>query len=93
MRGYKVDLLLGPDAVTYGDHNCRPRRGAGAKQAYVDLRAPLGNGVEFKVGVWDTILGYEVFETPLNPNFTKSYGYTIEPATFTGVQGTYNINV
>ena len=91
--GYKVDLLFGPDAVTYGTQPFGTAAGpAAVKQAYVDLRAPLGNGVEFKVGVWDTILGYEVFETPLNPNFTKSYGYTIEPATFTGVQGTYNIN-
>lgn len=91
--GYKVDLLFGPDAAAYGTQlpGTFPS-GAAIKQAYIDLRAPIFNGLEFKVGVWDTILGYEVFETPLNPNFTKSYGYTIEPATFTGVQGTYNFN-
>jgi len=91
--GYKVDLLFGPDAAAYGTQPFgTPASGTAVKQAYVDLRVPFYNGLEFKVGVWDTILGYEVFETPLNPNFTKSYGYTIEPATFTGVQGTYNIN-
>ncbi len=48
--------------------------------------------MEFKLGVWDTLIGYEVFETTLNPNVTKSYGYTIEPATFTGIQTTYNVS-
>jgi hypothetical protein len=91
--GYKVDLLFGPDAVAYGTQPFgTPASGMAVKQAYIDLRAPIFNGVEIKMGVWDTILGYEVFETPLNPNFTKSYGYTIEPATFTGVQATYNFN-
>jgi len=91
--GYKVDLLFGPDAITYGTTPVGggPGGGFAVKQAYVDLKAPLGNGIEFKIGVWDTILGYEVFEPTLNPNYTKSFGYTIEPATFTGVQATYNI--
>ena len=90
--GYKVDLLFGPDANVYGTQSTGITADFAVKQAYVDLKAPVGNGLEFKVGVWDTILGYEVFETPLNPNFTKSYAYTVEPATFTGIQATYNIN-
>ncbi|EEF63409.1 outer membrane beta-barrel protein [Pedosphaera parvula] len=90
--GYKVDLLFGPDAVAYGTQSTGVTGDFAVKQAYVDLKVPLANGLEFKVGVWDTILGYEVFETPLNANFTRSYGYTIEPATFTGIQSTYNIN-
>jgi Putative beta-barrel porin-2, OmpL-like. bbp2 len=90
--GYKVDLLFGPDAVAYGTQSTGVPNDFAIKQAYVDLKVPLANGFEFKLGVWDTILGYEVFETPVNANFTRSYGYTIEPATFTGLQGTYNIN-
>jgi hypothetical protein len=88
--GYKVDLLFGPDAVTYGTQSTGVGSDFAIKQAYLDLKAPAGNGLEFKMGVWDTILGYEVFETPLNPNFTRSYGYTIEPATFTGILAIYN---
>ncbi len=90
--GYKIDLLFGPDANTYGTSSTGTASDFAIKQAYVDLKAPLGNGLEFKLGVWDTILGYEVFETTLNPNVTKSFGYTIEPATFTGIQTTYNIS-
>ena len=29
------------------------------RQAYVALRAPVGNGLDFKVGVFDSIIGYE----------------------------------
>ena len=93
--GYKVDLLFGPDANLYGTQS---NTGTGAigvgadfgiKQAYVALRAPVGNGLDFKVGVFDTIIGYEVFEGPSNPNYTRSYGYTIEPFAHTGILMTY----
>src|SRR6267143_6274267 len=90
--GYKVDLLFGPDANAYATQSVPGTApDVAVKQAYVDLKAPLGNGLEFKVGVWDTILGYEVFETTINPNFTRSYGYSIEPATFTGILASYNV--
>ena len=29
------------------------------RQAYMTLRTPVGNGIDWKVGVWDTIIGYE----------------------------------
>ncbi|MDB6015928.1 MAG: hypothetical protein JWR19_417 [Pedosphaera sp.] len=89
--GYKVDLLFGPDANTYGTQSTGTFADFAVKQAYVDLKVPIANGLDFKIGVWDTILGYEVFENSVNANFTRSYGYTIEPATFTGVLGSYNI--
>lgn len=89
--GYKVDLLFGPDATAYvtsvdgaGDSDS-----TAIKQAYVQLRAPVGNGLDFKVGVFDTIIGYEVFDAGSNPNYTRSYGYTIEPTAHTGVLMSY----
>jgi hypothetical protein len=63
----------------------------GIKQAYVALRAPVGNGLDFKLGVWDTIIGYETFDAGSNPNYTRSYGYTIEPTTHTGVLMSYQL--
>ncbi|HEX4644386.1 MAG TPA: outer membrane beta-barrel protein, partial [Verrucomicrobiae bacterium] len=92
--GYKVDLLFGPDANTLATQSTTST-GAGdfaVKQAYVDLKAPVGNGIDFKIGVWDTIIGYEVFDSGSNPNFTRSYGYSIEPTTHTGVLASYQIN-
>jgi hypothetical protein len=45
--------------------------------------------VDLKMGVWDTLIGYEVFESVNNPNVTRSYGYSVEPTTHTGLQGSY----
>jgi hypothetical protein len=44
------------------------------------------------VGVFDTIIGYESLESGNNPNMTRSYGFTIEPTTHTGLLGTYRVN-
>ena len=89
--GYKAELLFGPDANTYFTQSSGVTGDFGIKQAYISLRAPVGNGLDFKVGVWDTITGYEVFNSGSNPNYTRSYSWTIEPTTFTGVLSTYQI--
>jgi hypothetical protein len=91
--GYNVDLIFGPDANFFGTS---PIGGVAAtdfaiKQAYVSLRTPIGNGIDWKIGVWDSILGYESFDAGNNPNYTRSYGYTLEPTTHTGVLGTYKV--
>ena len=83
--GYKAEFILGPDAATLAT-------GTGLKQAYVQLRAPLGNGLDFKMGVFDTIIGYEVFNAASDPNYTRSYGYTIEPTTHEGLLASYQFN-
>lgn len=92
--GYKVDLLFGPDANLLASQSNVADGAAdfAVKQAYVALRAPVGNGLDFKVGVFDTIIGYETFESGNNPNYTRSYGYTIEPTTHTGVLMSYQFN-
>src|SRR5439155_13772667 len=44
--GYKVSLLFGPDGAAYdatGEH---------IKDAYVALRVPAGNGIDFKAGAF-----------------------------------------
>jgi Putative beta-barrel porin-2, OmpL-like. bbp2 len=42
--------------------------------------------------VWDTIIGYEVFNPADNPNFSRSYGYFIEPFAHTGVLASYRVS-
>ncbi len=86
--GYKAELLFGQDAGLLATGTSSD---VGIKQAYLALRTPVGNGLDFKVGVWDTVIGYEVFDAGSNPNYTRSYGYTIEPTTHTGVLGTYQL--
>jgi hypothetical protein len=95
--GYKADLLFGPDANYYptvlnGNGGSTPNTSdVGIKQAYVAMRAPVGNGLDFKMGVFDTIVGYEVFESPNNPNFSRSYGYALEPVNHTGLLASYKV--
>lgn len=90
--GYHVELGFGPDAGTLGTDSSFGNAGdLGIRQAYVSLRTPLGNGIDWKIGVFDTIIGYESTSGPNNPNYTRSYGYTIEPTTHEGILGTYKI--
>jgi hypothetical protein len=96
--GYKADLVFGPDASYY---TTLVNQGGGApvaaddfavKQAYAAFRVPVGNGIDFKLGVFDTIIGYEVFESGNNPNFSRSYGYALEPTHHTGLLASYHVN-
>jgi len=93
--GYQVDLLFGPDAVGYNPSANSFGSDYGdfaIKQAYISLRTPIGNGIDWKVGVFDSIIGYEVFDAGSNPNYTRSYGYAVEPTELTGILATYKIN-
>ena len=98
--GYEVDLLFGPDASGIG--NASPGVISGApgntasevaiKNAFVTLRTPVGNGIDWKIGVFDTVIGYEASDSGSNPNYTRSYGWAIEPTEHTGILATYKIN-
>ena len=91
--GYHVDLWLGPDAAALGSASIfSGTSDLAIRQAYVSLRTPLGNGLNWKIGVFDTVVGYESLSSPNNPNYTHSYGFTIEPTTHTGILGTYKVN-
>src|SRR6185437_1330957 len=93
--GYHVDLWLGPDANALGTTSINANGGSSdfaIRQAYVSLRTPVGNGLDWKIGVFDTVIGYESLASVNNPNYTHSYGFTVEPTTHTGILGTYKIN-
>jgi hypothetical protein len=88
--GYKVDMLFGPDANFWNPGATATAQGDfSLKQAYVQLRAPVGNGIDFKMGTFDTIVGYESFEAGNNPNYTHSYGWAITPTQHTGLLASY----
>jgi hypothetical protein len=91
--GYRVDLWMGPDATALGTQSYMDNgEDFALRQAYVALRVPIGKGLDFKVGVFDSIIGYESVESGNNPNYTRSYGHTIEPQTHTGVLATYRFS-
>jgi len=90
--GYKVDMWMGPDSQWLGNYSS-PESGNdfSLKQAYVALRAPIGNGLDLKMGVFDTVIGYEVANSPANPNFSRSYGFALEPFQHTGLLASYQL--
>jgi len=95
--GYHVELWMGPDAAALGTTSILVNNNSGpsdfaVRQAYVTLRTPIGNGIDWKIGVWDTIIGYESLTSYNNPNYSHSYGFTIEPTSHTGIQGTYKVS-
>ena len=100
--GYQVDLIFGPDAVNY--NTSANAKGSyvnyygneygtypdfAIKQAYVALQTPVGNGINWKVGVFDSPIGYESFDAGNDPNYTRSWGNAIEPTELTGVLASY----
>jgi hypothetical protein len=85
--GYNVELLLGQRAASFA--------GAGdeflLKNANVGMSLPFGNGIDLTLGLFDTIVGYEVEASASNPNVMRSYGYGIEPFTHTGLLASTSI--
>ena len=62
------------------------------QQAYVTLNTPVGNGIDWKFGVFNTVIGYESFDPGSNPNYTRSWGWAVEPTEHTGVLAAYKVN-
>ncbi len=95
--GYHIDLNAGTDAVGLGfGQNVVSARSSGTaalaiRQGYVIVRTPVGNGIDWKIGVQDDIIGYEGNTDGGNPNYTRSVGYFVEPTTLLGLIGSYKI--
>ncbi len=91
--GYNVELWLGPDAAGLGNQigSGGANGGIAIKNANVTLNIPVGNGIQAKIGVFDTIVGYESANSIENPNYTRSMGYTLEPTSHTGLLLSYKV--
>ncbi len=97
--GGRVDLLYGTDQryttarglETRGDLSPRWNSddyGLALPQLYAEFYAPVLSGINFKVGHFYTLIGYEV--VPAAENFFYSHTYTMlygEPFTHTGALG------
>jgi hypothetical protein len=88
--GYHAEINTGVDAVGVSLNN-NATYNLAIRQAYVVLRTPVGNGIDWKVGAQDDIIGYEGNTDGGNPNYTRSVGYSVEPTTLVGLVGSYKI--
>lgn len=62
-------------------------------QAYAEIYAPIGNGLNIKIGHFYTPIGYETVPAP--DNFFYSHAYTMqfgEPFTHTGILANYTVD-
>lgn len=90
--GWDLDLLRDCTGFNVCSGNNR-FYGLAVPQAYAEIYAPLGTGLNIKVGHFYTPIGYETVPAP--DNFFYSHSYTMqfgEPFTHTGVMGNYALN-
>ena len=89
--GYSVGLLMGHVVKEYP---YPLSDGIALENAYIDLRAPVGNGLDFSFGLIGSINGYEAVASQKNSNFSHSYAYYLTHTFLTGgsVKYTFDIN-
>jgi hypothetical protein len=97
--GFRTDIMLGEDASYFINRTAGQLRNTNnnsntlfLEQAYVEIRAPVGNGWDFKVGKFVSILGYEVMERPANMNTTFGLLFNVMPLYYTGVLSSYKFD-
>jgi Putative beta-barrel porin-2, OmpL-like. bbp2 len=98
--GFRTDVMIGEDAnflinrnpvYNLNEQNQNSNQ-LFLEQAYVSIRAPVGNGWDFKVGKFVSILGYEVIERPANMNVTYGLLWQQMPLYYTGVLSSYKFD-
>jgi len=97
--GFRTDIMLGEDASYFVNRSAGQTSNTNnnsnslfLEQAYVEIRAPVGNGWDFKVGKFVSILGYEVMERPANMNTTFGLLFNVMPLYYTGVLSSYKFD-
>ena len=98
--GFRTDVMIGEDAnylINRNSANVLSNTNQNSnslflEQAYVSIRAPVGNGWDFKVGKFVSILGYEVIERPANMNTTYGLLWQVMPLYYTGVLSSYKFD-
>jgi len=84
--GYTVGMWIGPD-----DQGSTGGNDFELTQANIDLRLPIGNGIDLKVGYMPTIVGYETWEYTDNAFFQRGLGFSVEPTHHTGLLASYQL--
>ena len=99
--GFRAEVMIGEDATYLIDRTTDSTRSTNdaqnsnslfLEQAYVAIRAPVGNGWDFKAGKFVSILGYEVIERPANMNVTYGLLWQQFPLYYTGVLSSYRFD-
>jgi hypothetical protein len=86
--GFKVKFNAGRDSDFIGGTNLSTW--ADFQEFYVQYVAPVGSGLNIQLGQFNTLIGYEVVESPHNPNYSRSWLFGLgQPFTTRGGRVSY----
>jgi hypothetical protein len=82
--GYHLELAAGHDPLIYDGANVSLQEG------WIQIMAPLGDGLDVRVGKMAMLCGYEVIENVNNMNYSRGMLFgIIQPFTSTGIRASY----
>jgi len=85
--GYHLELAAGHDPLIYDGQTVSLQEG------WAQILAPVGSGIDIRVGKMATLAGYEVIEAKDDMNISRGFlfGFAI-PFTHTGIRAAYSVN-
>ena len=89
--GFKVKFNAGRDSAFIGGNNIGPW--TDFQEYYLQYLAPVGRGLDLKLGQINSIVGYEVVESRHNANYSRSWLFGLgQPFTTRGARATYEFD-
>ena len=89
--GFRVKLNFGEDSQFTGGSDFGDE--VDFQEIYAQFVVPYKHGVDLRFGRQNTLIGFEVIESPYNPNFSRSWLFGLgEPFTTTGIRAAYDLN-
>ena len=89
--GFHVKFNAGRDSDFIGGFNIS--QWADFQEFYVQYMAPLANGLNIQAGQINSLVGYEVLESPHNANYSRSWLFGLgQPFTTRGVRVSYDFD-
>ena len=89
--GFHVKFNAGRDSDFIGGTNLSTW--ADFQEFYLQYMAPVGRGLNLQVGQINSLVGYEVVESPHNANYSRSWLFGLgQPFTTRGVRASYDFS-
>jgi Putative beta-barrel porin-2, OmpL-like. bbp2 len=87
--GFRIKGNAGRDSDFIGGFNLS--NWADFQEAYLQYVAPIGKGLNIQLGQFNALVGYEVVESPYNPNYSRSWLFGLgQPFTTRGGRVSYD---
>jgi Putative beta-barrel porin-2, OmpL-like. bbp2 len=89
--GFKVKFNVGRDSDFIGGTDLG--QWTDFQEFYLQYIAPAGNGLDVRLGQINSLVGYEVVESPYNANYSRSWLFGLgQPFTTRGLRASYTFN-